>query len=147
MSWKAGKLWLVPNGPAGGKTLELVRVSHCCQQWWTRSLTTCMSQCTLHKSAGDRKLEVVAEIPHGSVTVQRDLVRLERCAERNLKKFNRRNLHPSPVSCQNFSCVFWQKSTDTYQNTLLDITFRGVHSTCKSGTITINTKRRKYIIY
>lgn len=42
---------------------------------------------------------------------------------------------------------FDRKESHTHQNTLLDIAFRCVPSTCNSGTLAINTKRHKRIIY
>lgn len=142
---KSGRLWLVPNGPAEGKTLELLRVSHCCQQWLTRSLTTCMSQCTLHESAVDTKLEGVAEIPM-VLSPFKGIWSGWRNVLRGVSRSSTGGTYVLWVA--KISAVYLdRKGTHTYQNTLLDTAFRCVHSTCEYGTITINTKRHKPIIY
>ncbi|PKU27443.1 rna-directed dna polymerase from mobile element jockey-like [Limosa lapponica baueri] len=43
---------------------------------------------TLIKSADDTKQEGVADMPEGCAAIQRYLYRLEKCATRNLMKFN-----------------------------------------------------------
>lgn len=144
VTWENLEGWLVPNGPAGGKTLELLRVSHCCQQWLTCSLTTCMSQCTLHKSAVDTKLEGVAETP-----MALSLFRGIWSGWRNvLRGISRRSTGGTYILLwgARISAVHFDRK-GTHGNMLLDTAFSSVHSTCKSGTITINTKRHKCIIY
>ncbi|PKU40477.1 rna-directed dna polymerase from mobile element jockey-like [Limosa lapponica baueri] len=46
-------------------------------------------ECTLSKFTDDTKLGGVAETPEGCATIQRDLDRLERWADRNLMKFHK----------------------------------------------------------
>ena len=48
-----------------------------------------MGQCTLSRFAGDTKLGGVADMPGGHAAIQRDLDRLEKCANRNLMKINK----------------------------------------------------------
>jgi len=47
------------------------------------------AECTLSKFADDTKLGVVADMPEGPVTTQRDIDRLEKRADRNLMRFNK----------------------------------------------------------
>ncbi|GAB0182220.1 mitochondrial enolase superfamily member 1 [Grus japonensis] len=45
-------------------------------------------ECTLRNFANDTKVGGVAEMPEGRTSIQRDLNRLEKWADRNLMKFN-----------------------------------------------------------
>lgn len=48
------------------------------------------TECTLRKFANDTKLAEVAHTPEGCGAIQRDLDRVEKWADGNLKKFNKR---------------------------------------------------------
>lgn len=47
-------------------------------------------KCTQSKVANDTKLEGVADMPEGPAAIQKDLSRLEKCAGRNLMKFDKK---------------------------------------------------------